>query len=165
MSAMNGSTGTANDGLGDRTADRDTDVWRVPLRVRVASSVAVVGLAVLSVVMMATGGSGAGWALGFDVVVAIFVWRFALVPTLAAGPQGLAVRNGIRRYLFEWHELESVGPGRTNVGIDIWLRDGRHVKGTAVERSPAASLFRWHTRSDEVVASIRKHALAAGVDL
>lgn len=138
--------------------------WRLSAFLRVASIGFIVAFGAFSVAIIVTGsGTGFGGALVADAVMALLAWRWILVPYLEIDSDGVTVQNAFRRHRFPWNQVKRTWSG--NYGIWFDLEGERTICASAIQKSPAALLFGWKTRSDRVADIIRAYAERAGVEV
>ena len=121
----------------------DADLWapfrpvrgrRTALVFAIAQAVVLVGLAVVV--------PGGGWidAAGFTLVAVGVGWvllRFALIRA-DPGPDGLVVRNVVRREELRWEQVVSVRFGDGDPWVTLDLSDGDVIAVMAIQRADGA---------------------------
>lgn len=85
--------------------------------------------------VLAVGGNDVWWHVGagaFAVLFGLGAWRYGAI-VLAAGPSGVVVQNSVRRWTFEWGEVDRFesAPSASATGSGAAVRVVRH-DGTGV---------------------------------
>jgi hypothetical protein len=135
------------------TTQAETIVWRANPRARIAATVVIVVLLLLSARVLYAWGLLAG--IGVLLVLGVIAQTYwvLLRPKLVAGPDGVLVLAGRHPEQLAWSDIRRAQPGRT--GFTIVTTDGREVVSRfPVKRSPCDT----GTEADAVADYLAKRA-------
>lgn len=126
--------------------------WRVSGAGRVSAVLLVVIWVALAAALSADG----NWAAAVLGVIAVIgacgAWRWAFVPYVAVGPDGVRVQNAFTKVTLSYSEIRQVRVGY--YGLVLLLTNGGAVTAWAVQKSNWARWRHTTTRADHVGAAI-----------
>lgn len=131
------------------SAADEQQLWRPRAAARVSTALLTLIGAVLAAWVSADGLAFLAvmlWLL--TCMCGIGLWRFAMVPYVAATDPGIVVQNPFLHSTIDWASVADIRGGYD--GLQIVTTDGRCISAWAVQQANIARWLHEHTRSDDI---------------